>query len=286
MPKFLITRCTTYDMAGMSMINGARNGLGQIYPDAEFGALVFQQDHKDQDGLKQFIDTTDRAEALYWADCCIDLGGLCKGFDPYRKEYIGMCRTRDIPYIYMAVSFEHPEPEIVKDVPATARGPHAAEEYFKSAWKKPDIAPDISFLIEPEPSWLGNDCICYTTHKGKPWHKYLEECMGCEDPQKMLQVIFKPDDQFTCWEPTLGVQAVHASPEELYGTIANAFHVKTCRYHAAVAAIMGGVPYDIPFGMPNADKYKDLETWKYKGLEQIRKEAMVSCELVKEVLHG
>ena len=285
--NFLITRCTTYDMAGMAMINGARNGLKQIYPDAEFGALVFQKDHKDQDGLKQFIDPIDRAEALYWADCCIDLGGLCKGHDPYRLDYIKTCRMRDIPYIYMAVSFEHPDPAIVQDVPATARGPHSAEEYFKSAWKKPDIAPDISFLIKPEPSWLGNDCVCYTTHKGKPWHKYLEECMDCADPRKMIQVIFKPDDQYTSWEPSLGVTGFHSkSPEKLYGTIANAFHVKTCRYHAGVAAIMAGVPYEIPFGMPNADKYRDLEIWKHVSLEDIRKQAMRSCELVRTVLNG
>jgi len=275
-------------MAGVAMINGAINGLTRLYPDAEFAAvMVREKDIAEHPKLVEQYSNDDSIQMIVrWADCLIDLGGLCKGYDPYRHEYIDECRKQDKPYVYMAVSFEYPDPRIVKDVPATARGPHSAEEYFKSAWQKPDIAPDLSFLTEPVPSPFGKDCVCYTTHKGKPWHKYLEECMDCADPSKMVQVLFKPDDQFTCWEPCLGVTAVYGSPEELYGTIANAFHVKTCRYHAAVAAIMAGVPYEIPEGMPNEDKYKDLEMWRHKDLEQIRKEAMVSCELVKEVLHG
>ena len=275
-------------MAGVAMINGAINGLTRLYPDAEFAAVMVQEkDIKYHPKLVEQYSNDDSIRMIVdWADCLIDLGGLCKGYDPYRHEYIDMCRKKDKPYVYMAVSFEHPDPRIVKDVPATARGIHSSSEYTKASGFPAAVVPDISFLIEPKPSFLGHGAVCYTTHKGKPWHKYLEECMDCANLRGMVQVVFKPDDPFTCWEPCLGVAVIQGSPEYLYGVIAGAKEVKTCRYHAAVGAIMAGVLYSVPDDMPNLGKYKDLEYWIGKDIETIRKEAFYSCEFVKEVLHG
>lgn len=289
MTKFLITRCTTYDMAGMAMINGAINGLTSIYPDAKFGALVFGKDFRmqranEEPRIAQFIDPEDKVDAFKWADCVIDLGGLCKGFDPYRVDYIRICRELDIPYIYMAVSFEHPSSEMVKDIPATARGHNSAVEYKTVTGKDIKVVPDISFLIEPRDVHTEFNYTTLTTHKGKPWASFFKRCK--DNDARLIQAVFKPDNSLSQWEPSLGIRVFHGLPEELYGLIGCADKVYTCRYHAAVAAIMGGRPYRIPIGMPNFGKYEDLLMWKHVPLSEIRKQAMRSCDLVKGVLHG
>lgn len=289
MTKFLITRCTTYDMAGMAMINGAINGLTQIYSDAKFGALVFGKDFRmqranEEPRIAQFIDPEDKVDAFKWADCVIDLGGLCKGFDPYRVDYIRICRAKDIPYIYMAISFEHPSKEMVQDIPATARGIHSALEYEQVTGVHPIIVPDISFLIEPRDVCAEFNYITLTTHKGKPWASFFKHLK--DNDARLIQAVFKPDNSLSQWEPSLGIRVFHGLPEELYGLIRCADGVYTCRYHAAVAAIMGGVPFQIPLGMPNFDKYADLKQWAVVPLLKIRSQAMKSCDLVKEVLHG
>jgi Polysaccharide pyruvyl transferase len=285
--KFLITRCTTYDMAGVAMINGAVKGLKQVYNNAEVRALVFPQNSSPSSPIGQFYDPEEREEAFAWTDCCIDLGGLCKGYDPYRLEYIKACQKKDIPYIYMAVSFEHPDPEIVRGIPATARGIHSAEEYKKSVGngKLPPVVPDISFLIEPE-KLAGGDYITFTTHKGKPWAEFMEvRNRGVLLGVNMMQVIFKPQNN-VIWEPILNVTNFHGTPEQLYGAIGSSKYLYTCRYHAGVAAIMGKVNYLTPLGMPNKEKYEDLERWKGMNLGAIRSHAKYSCEFVKEILHG
>jgi hypothetical protein len=281
--KFLITRCTTYDMAGQAMINGAINGLTQIYPDAEFNALVFSKDSSLGSPTDQFLHPQHIEIAFEWADCVIDLGGLCKGFDPYRVEYILRCKELDIPYIYMAVSFEHPSKEMVQDIPASARGIHSAAEYTRVTGKVPMVVPDISFMIKPTVSSERN-YVTFTTHKGKPWASFFKHCKN--NDARLIQVVFKPDNSLAQWEPDLGIRVFHGPPEELYGFIGSADKVYTCRYHAAVAAIMGGVEFELPVGMPNLGKYNDLGYWIGMKLKDIRDQAMYACELVQEVLHG
>lgn len=282
--NFLITRSSTYDMAGLAMIEGAMTGLSTLYPWSSFGALVFARNRREWPHLRQWTDPGERDEALLWADCCLDIGGLCKGSDGYREAYIKICRAMDIPYIYMAVSFEHPDPAIVKDVPATARGHNSCREYAAASGKNCAVVPDLSFMLEPERPDAAYQA-CYTTHNGKPWECWGDSCLAAE-PGTEIQAVFKPPKDGTEYEPLLGLEVFHGTPSELYGLIGQSRRVYTCRYHAAVAAIIGGRPYEIPAGMPNIGKYQDLGFLTGLSPALLSDYAMQACYYVKEVLDG
>jgi len=299
MINFLITRCTTKDMAGVAMINGFANGMSKLCDDPKFGVLVFEQDYKEQKVgewplLKQFIaNRPEIDDAFAWADCCIDLGGLCRGYDPYREQYISRCRAKGIQYIYGPVSFVNPDPKIVKGIPAVARGANSSNAYIKATGEFPLIAPDISFLVEPakvnwkdvSEHWDGyGNFVAVTTHKGKPW-EWFKDGAKLLGKRGVFQVVFK-DSKGGLNEPILTNYGGSGPPEALYGIIRDSKQVWTCRYHAAVAAIMAGIEYVFPPGMPNHGKYEDLASWGGRDLQSIRDEAMEACKYIKETIDG
>jgi hypothetical protein len=279
MTNFLITRCTVFDMAGVAMIQGAVIGLRTLGLDCCFKALVFPENDVANPVCDTYLDPSEFPEAVIWADCMLDIGGLCKGYDPHRLRYIEACRKKDIPYIYMSQSFREPAKEMIDGLPMVARGTNAAREVEKVTGVMPPVGADLSFLIEPTP-WQGSKYDAgFTTHTGKPWESMEELFEG----KRCIQIMLKPPRTID-WEPELPIDVFRGAPPQIFGLIATLKEVHAARYHTAVGAIMAGI---LP--MLYVDywpKYEDLLGFYSLGKEDLRKSAMVSCELVKRTLEG
>ena len=275
--KYLITRCTVFDMAGVAMIQGAMIGLSELDPEAEFAALVWPENDANNPVCRTYRDPFLREDAFRWADVVLDIGGLCKGEDPYRLDYIKLAKKRDLPYIYMSQSFWNPDEEIIKDIPIVARGENSAKEIERITGKKPPIAADLSFLIDPLP-WNGKIYKrCYTTHQGKQFGGMFVTCR--EEPS--IQIILKTTRDLI-WEPFLGLPIFHGSPAEIFGLIETLEEVHTARYHTGVGAIMFGKP--LILYVDYKSKYDDLRSFAGMTRAELKKSAMISCEVVMEVL--
>lgn len=274
--KYLITRCTVYDMAGWAMIQGADIGLRQLDPGMQFKILV----HPEHDNpLSPWPTTASANMGIEWADVVLDIGGLCQGADPERLSYINKCREKGIPYIYMAQSFFKPDPAIVRGIPAVARGKRSAEHYFQATGKLIPLASDLSFLLKPKP-WVGEKFVSgYTTDYTKPWQKM--KLTG-----NAVQLIWKPDRGSNVYEPRVcvGVPEIYGLPDVLFGAIASLKRLSSSRYHPGVAAILGKIP--VEFFVNEYTKYEDLLDLSGLESDKLRDLAMVSCHYVMGVLSG
>jgi len=267
-------------MAGIAMIQGAMIGLGKLDPEAEFAALILKQNDAENPVCRTYIDPPDYTDAFAWADCVLDIGGLCRGTDPFRMRYIQTCRKKDIPYIYMSQSFDNPSIEMIKDIPIVARGKNAAMEIKRITEKLPPIAADLSFLIDPLP-WNGKAYKRgYTTYSGRSFGGMFATCHEVPSVQIILKTVRE-----IIWEPLLDdLPVFHGSPAEIFGLIETLDEVHTSRYHTGVGAVMCGKPCS--FFVDYMPKYEDLLSFSGMTRNELKKSAMISCELVMNTLKG
>ena len=285
--NILITRCTLWDLAGRMMIEGFSTGIGE---DHHIGALVFEQNSMDSPpGLafvRQFIDPKDIDEAFKWADACIDLGGLCRGYDPYRHNYIIRCRKKDIPYVYGAQSFDRPDPRIIKDIPLVARGENAKSHATKVLGlysKDICVAPDVSFLCDIPPMFESVDyAIGYCTHINKPFLEMDSEIERYR-ADATVKITLKPNRDGKEFEPFLRHSDVlePKTAEDLFSIVGRCNKILTARYHVAVAAIAYKIP--VYLYVDQMEKYDDLLDWEKVPLARIKEEAYETIRLFKEV---
>lgn len=304
--KYLITRCTLFDMAGCAMIEGFMAGMKRLDPSPEFGALVFPEnapvgEHEkywDEVLTGQFLhprgDTGSPAlltqcnEAFDWCDIAVDLGGYCHGFDPYRAIYIRMCQERKKPYMYGAQSFHNPDPKIVEGIPAVARGHGSAAEFMRATNEgtRMSVGADLMFLVEPVPLDPPVDYdFVFTTHEGKPWDVMGQYVASAKNP---VQVVLKPDKEGEVFEPLLYPQipVFIGSPSQIIELVRNAKEVHTSRYHTAVAGHYWGIKVHTYVNYPT--KYEDLHygVKECGSLERLEKIAMKTCDMAYELCHS
>ena len=277
--NYLITRNTMTDMAGIAMMKGAMIGLKEMDPAAKFAALVRPENDSESRIIPAYIDPDGCDAAFNWADCVLDIGGLCAGFDWARARYIRICREIDIPYIYMAQSFINPNPKIIKDIPIVARGPRAAQAIKEITGTTPLVGADLSFLIEPVKKKFPKYKRGYTTHEGKPFGDMLATFRE----KLSMQLIWKPGA-----EPLLNdnymLPLFSGPPASMFGMIAELDEIHTARYHSAVGAVMYGKP--CYFYVNDRTKYDDLMYFEGMPIDELKKSAMVSCEFVIEIMKG
>ena len=277
--RYLITRCTTYDMAGRAMIQGFINGMRKLDPNAQFGALVLGFNASDWSEVTEFIDPKDVTMAFHWASIIVDLGGLAKEYDYRRRDYINLANAFHKKYVYGAVSFQNPHKSIVDGIPAVARGRRSAEHYRAATGQYPLVGADLSFLVEPT-SWHGEPYdVAFTTHEGKPWQPMVEVARCFE---RAVQVSLKKTDRRAGlhkeYEQPLGMEELNVEPAVFFGLAQDLQEIHTARYHMACAGLMWDRP--VFYYVNYLEKYDDLEDLRGRSLKEKRELANVTCNMV------
>jgi hypothetical protein len=287
--QYLIVKASTWDMDGRCRIQGFMNGMRALDPEARFSTLLNNFEvHAWEDIVHQFIDPDHPRLAYEWADIFVDLGGFCGGSDPDRIRYLKECREQEIPYVYGAATFRSPEPELVKGVPAVARGAYSAMQYMASAQQEARIGADLAFLVEPK-AWNKEQDPAkafrrsYTTHPTMNPSRMISQIREGSDETE-VQLVLRRDREGFIYEPKMhdNIKRICMKPEAMFGLIHTLQEVHTARYSVAVPAVL----YDI--ATYNYAQYKapfrDLERLRYLDWEEMHELAMVTPKLVEEVL--
>lgn len=281
--KYLIVSCTTFDMAGRAMIQGAINGISALDKHAHFTVLEQPQHHRD--GFINWFEEPQRNDyAFQWADCILDIAGLHTN---QGNKYIWMAKRLHYkkPYIFMAQSYELGVDKslFTGNVRVVARGKRAAKVLTDQGITC-HIAPDLSFLVEPM-AGMPRYRRVFTTHIIKD----IEVMKVLYDPKVDAQLMEKEPQKGTILEPVLPKMPVfYGTPEQLSGIVWNASEVHTARYQIACYAILAGkkpIIYKTHDQNYN-EKYDDLMDYYGKSPQELRREAMVSCNLAWEAVNG
>lgn len=295
--NYLVVSCSTYDMAGRAMIQGAINGIAQFDKHAHFASLEPPQHHSDWIGW--YCEPEKNAEAFQWADVILDIAGLHTN-QTNKYYWLALRMKYKKPYIFMSQSFKSIDPVLFKanHVKIVARGKRSAQR-VRDAGFHCEIAPDLSFLINPVAfyKYKPEDVIgdgpspgdsfhllfpkrIFNTHIGKFWETMASSCDAATD----IQIVEKKPQGDKIWEPVLPIPQFFGTPEKEFGLVAQAEEIHVARYQLAVAAILAGKrPRIYKTGNPDYDeKYLDLMDYYGQTAVQLREAALISCRLAWE----
>lgn len=283
--NYLITRCTTWDMAGICMIDGFRNGITTLDQNAKIGCLVAPQDIDLQSPYVHYLNTSPDSisRAFEWADVAVDLGGVVRGNDPFRIEYLETARKLRVHYVYGAISFLDPRSPVLNGVPAIARGEKSAQIYELATGHRPEIGADLFFLVEPKAWKADNEKLevverVFSTHAGKPFLSMMNYMF---DGAPHLQVVLKRDQGKKVYEPRLpGIEWRWLKPSKLLGLGKITKEVYTSRYHVGAMSIYWNIP--CKYFVEDMTKYNDLEGFRGLSIPELKKLAMKTCDMAYE----
>jgi len=145
--NYLIVSCSTYDMAGRAMIQGAINGISQFDKHAHFCCLEQPVHHNDWIGW--YREPEQNEEAFQWADCILDIAGLHTN-QGNKYTWMELRQKYNKPYVFMSQSYKTVDPVLFTNTKVVARGKRTAAFLRDHKIIETAIAPDLSFLIEPE----------------------------------------------------------------------------------------------------------------------------------------
>lgn len=279
--NYLVVSCTTYDMAGRAMIQGAINGIASYDKHAHFACLEQPQHHSDWIAWYEEPQRTD--EAFMWAHCILDIAGLHTN---QGNKYIWLAKRLlyKKPYVYMSQSFKRGvDKDLFQGAVVISRGRRSHEELMSHGIYS-EIAPDLSFLVKPMDGMPRYRRV-FTTHIVKDCIKMIE----LYDSKLDMQLIEKEPQRGTVWEPALPhCPSFYGTPEQLCGIVANAEEVHTARYQIACYAILAGKkPIIYKTGMPDYDeKYDDLMDYYGKTPQELRAAALLSCKKAWEAVNA
>lgn len=266
------------------------NGMGALDPEAEYATLLHKFEVYEWDALvHQFIDPDHPRLAYEWADIFVDLGAYCQGQDPNRMRHIAEARKRKIPYVYGATTFRDPDPDLVKDIPAVARGNYSALQYAASARQECRTGADVAFLVEPK-AWNKDYNPDKEYRRSYTTHPHINPAIMVPgirdgDDSKSIQLVLRRDREGFIYEPKLhdNIARICMKPEAMFGLVHTLQEVHTARYSVAVPAVL----YDIPLFHYSRYKapFRDLERMRHLEWEEIYELAMVTPKLVEEVLY-
>lgn len=281
--KYLFTTGTVFDRAGIAMIKGSMNGILKLDSEAKFSALVMERHSKNNPVCPIFIHPTQIKDAFNWADAICDVGGLATN-SKLTKTYVKEAKHRDKPYIWMSVSFhQNITKEQLEGTLIAARGKNSATHVKDVIGTFPEISADMSFLIEPIPYTGQKYTTGFTTHHNKPF-QHMHKL--CKTELRPIQIIWKTY-RLKYWEPELNIDKFCGSVEETFGIIASLDMIHTARYHSAVAAIHAGKTKDqIKLYINYKRKYDDLINLVGTPLEELKRSAMIPCELAVNAVKG
>jgi len=282
MANYLVVSCSTYDMAGRAMIQGAINGISQFDTHAHFTTLEAPQHHADWIGW--YREPEQNEEAFQWADIILDIAGLhtCQ---TNKYMWLALRMKYKKPYIFMSQSFKTIDPVLFKanHVRIVARGKRSAKRVLDAGFPC-HTAPDLSFLINPETIVGRIPKRIFNTHIGK----FYETMHQTADPKTDIQIIEKMPQGDKIWEPYLPIKQFHGTPEENFGLVAHAEEIHVSRYQLAVAAILAGKrPRIYKTGNLEYDeKYDDLMDYYGQTPQELRATALISCKLAWGAVSG
>jgi hypothetical protein len=282
--NYLVVSCTTFDMAGRAMIQGAINGIATLDRHAHFATLEQPQHHRDG-WLPWYEEPQKTDEAFRWAHCILDIAGLHTN-QGNKYQWMAKRLHYQRPYIFMSQSYKNNVDRqlFAGNVRVIARGKRTARRLMEQGIECV-VAPDLSFLVEPI-TGMPKYRRVFTTHIIKQINPMNE----LFDPSVDIQLIEKepqPGGRGTVWEPILpGGRFFYGIPEQLAGIVWNAEEVHTARYQIACYAILAGKkPIIYTTGQTDYDeKYDDLMDYYGKTPQELRKEAMVSCQKAWEAV--
>ena len=278
--RYLFVAGSLFDNGGLAVIRGAMNGIMSLDNEANFRSL--HSIEGDKEGIcMSYEEPNQNGEAFKWADVVLDVGGLC---DCQRNKYgfLELRKRFNKPYVWMSQSFNVVKKELLDGTFIVARGEKSAE-VVKSCGFTPEIAADLSFLVEPE-EWEGKKYErVFVTHITKEINTMYKICRKTTD----VQVIWKPFRE-RIWEPDLPIDKFIGTVEQNFGLIASVKEVHTARYHAACAAILSGKKPKLYTTKDNAynRKYDDLMDFMGMSRAELRQSAMVSCQIAVDTANG
>ena len=278
--RYLFVSGTLFDNGGLAMIRGAMNGIKSLDNKADFRSL--HRKERDKEGIcVTYEEPNQNVQAFEWADVILDIGGLCN-CQGNRYEFMRLRKRCNKPYVWMSQSFNVVRKELLDSTFIVARGKNSAE-VVKSCGFAPDIAADLSFLVEPE-KWEGKKYErVFVTHIIKEISTMYEICGRLTD----IQVIWKPFRE-RIWEPELPIKKFTGTVEQNFGLIASVKEVHTARYHAACATILSGKKpklYTTKDKLYNR-KYDDLMDFMGMNRAELRQSAMISCQIAVDAANG
>jgi len=269
--NYLVVSCTTYDMAGRAMIQGAINGISSLDNTAKFSSLEQPEHHGDW--INWFRQPQENEAAFKWADIILDIGGMFTN-QSYLYNWLKLRKKFNKRVIFMSQSFMNIDPTLLKDAVVIARGKRSGLRLEKLGIKH-KVASDLSFLILPEKMEIKPNRV-FSTHIIKEITKMFEVC----DDKSDLQIIEKLPQGKMVWEPTLPIPSFHGTPEQHFGIIEHAREIHTARYQIACGAILAGkkpIIYATKDNFYN-EKYEDLMDYFGMSQDELRKLSMISCE--------
>ena len=285
--NWLIVSCSTFDMAGRAMIQGAINGLSKLDQHSHFCSLE-QLQHHGENYIGWYKEPEQNEEAFQWADCILDIAGLhTNQGNKYQWMYLRQKYKK--PYVYMSQNFKTVDPVLFKcpKIKIIARGQRSANRLRNNGIPCHGIAPDLSFLVEPYYNRhfpVDYPKRVFSTHIIKNISKMYE----LHDKETDIQIIEKEPQGDTIWEPYLDTLTFKGKPEEYFALVARAEEVHCARYQVACAAILAGIKPTI-YGTGNPlydEKYEDLMDYYGKDAKTLRSEAMLSCEIAWDLVNG
>ena len=273
--RYLIVSGSLRDAGGLAMIKGAMNGIKYLDKKAKFRSLHRKIHHK-KGACKTYTEPAQNEKAFKWADIILDIGGLCVG-QRNKYNWLKLRKELDKPYVWMSQSFQFIDKELLEGTIIVCREKRSAQ-LVKNAGFKCEVAPDLSFLVEPQ-KWTGKKCKrVFSTHFPKNIAQMYNICNKNTD----VQVIEKPGYRRTgeLWEPRLPIDSFIGSVEENFGLIETVDEVHTARYQIACAAISAGIkPVLYTTGDKKYnEKYSDLMDFYGNTKKQLREAAMISCQ--------
>jgi len=272
--RYLIVSCSLRDAGGLAMINGAMNGIKHLDKKAKFRSL-HRKIHDKKGICKTYSEPAQNKRAFKWADVILDIGGLCAG-QKNKYNWLELRKKYDKPYIWMSQSFKCVDKKLLEGTIIICRGQRSAQ-LVKNAGFKCEVAPDLSFLVEPQ-KWTGKKYKrVFSTHFPKNIAQMYDICNKNTDIQVIEKPGFRPNGE--PWEPKLPIDSFTGSVEENFGLIETVEQVHTARYQIACAAISAGIKpvlYTTDDNIYN-EKYLDLMDFYGKTKEELRQAAMISC---------
>jgi hypothetical protein len=266
-------------------MEGFLNGIRTFDPDAKLSAINEVQDKSLWPTLEhEFTWPNATTVAHNWADIAIDLKGYLDDYDSMRAFYIAQAKSHHIHFVYGPTSFHRPDPKIVANIPAIARGKFSGMNYMGATGKQPVVAPDFAFLVEPE-DYDPKDKYrlfkrSFTTARKARNLEAMERHYG-QDHDCQL-VLEHPSDGYQ-HEPKLELPGMKLQPRRFMGFVGTLDMVHTARYHPGVAAVY----WDIPaiYYARYTPKIKDLEDLRGLKIKELRDAAIKGCELIWQLVN-
>jgi len=273
--RYLIVSGSFFDAGGLAMIKGAMNGINSLDEKAEFRSLHRRIHHK-KGICETYTEPAQNKKAFKWADVILDIGGLCAG-QSNKYDWLKLRKKYDKPYVWMSQSFQFVDKRLLEGTIIVCRGKRTAQ-LVKNAGFNCEIAPDLSFLVEPR-KWTGKKYKrVFSTHFPKNIAQMYNICNKNTDIQVIEKPGYRREGEY--WEPRLPIDSFTGPVEDNFGLIESVNEVHTARYQIACAAILAGIKpalYTTGDEKYN-EKYLDLMDFHGNTAKELREAAMISCE--------